>query len=151
MTATVVIAVAITVGVMLLLRPLWTGWQALHRDNALQPAPVRWRLRALLGRERFDLVHAHYGLAGWVAKLAGAEPMLVKGGGAEIVAIAAEGVEVAVALVQPADELDSELEGGLRCLDEFVFGEADQAVEQVDGRDAGLADADDADLVGFDP
>ena len=30
---------------------------------------------ALLRRERFDLVHAHYGLAGWCARLAGARPL----------------------------------------------------------------------------
>ena len=34
--------------------------------------PATRRLRALLRRERFDLVHAHYGLAGWCARLAGA-------------------------------------------------------------------------------
>src|SRR3982074_1730147 len=33
--------------------------------------PATRRLRALLRAERFDLVHAHYGLAGWVARLAG--------------------------------------------------------------------------------
>ena len=40
------------------------------RDEYL---PATRRLRSLLRRERFDLVHAHYGLAGWVARLAGRE------------------------------------------------------------------------------
>src|SRR5215218_10253377 len=39
--------------------------------------PATRRLRALLRRERFDLVHAHYGLAGWVARAAGAKPLVV--------------------------------------------------------------------------
>ncbi len=34
--------------------------------------PALRRLRRRLRRESFDLVHAHYGLAGWVARLAGA-------------------------------------------------------------------------------
>src|ERR1700761_653973 len=46
--------------------------------------PAVRRLRALLGRERFDLVHAHYGLAGWVAHLAGARPLLVTFHGTDV-------------------------------------------------------------------
>ncbi|HET9153803.1 MAG TPA: glycosyltransferase [Solirubrobacterales bacterium] len=46
--------------------------------------PATRRLRALLGRERFDLVHAHYGLAGWVARLAGARPLLVTFHGTDV-------------------------------------------------------------------
>jgi teichuronic acid biosynthesis glycosyltransferase TuaC len=46
--------------------------------------PATRRLRALLRRERFDLVHAHYGLAGWVAKLAGAGPLLVTFHGTDV-------------------------------------------------------------------
>ncbi|MGN6586417.1 MAG: glycosyltransferase [Solirubrobacterales bacterium] len=46
--------------------------------------PATRRLRALLRRERFDLVHAHYGLAGWVAKLAGARPLLVTFHGTDV-------------------------------------------------------------------
>jgi teichuronic acid biosynthesis glycosyltransferase TuaC len=46
--------------------------------------PATRRLRALLKRERFDLVHAHYGLAGWVAKLAGAKPLLVTFHGTDV-------------------------------------------------------------------
>jgi teichuronic acid biosynthesis glycosyltransferase TuaC len=46
--------------------------------------PATRRLRALLGREHFDLVHAHYGLPGWVAKLAGASPLLVTFHGTDV-------------------------------------------------------------------
>ncbi len=46
--------------------------------------PAARRLRALLRRQRFDLVHAHYGLAGWVAKLAGARPLLVSYHGTDV-------------------------------------------------------------------
>jgi teichuronic acid biosynthesis glycosyltransferase TuaC len=46
--------------------------------------PATRRLRSLLRRQRFDLVHAHYGLAGWVAKLAGAAPLLVTFHGTDV-------------------------------------------------------------------
>jgi teichuronic acid biosynthesis glycosyltransferase TuaC len=51
------------------------------RSNYL---PAVRRLRALLRRQRFDLVHAHYGLAGWVARLAGARPLLVTFHGTDV-------------------------------------------------------------------
>ena len=51
------------------------------RDEYL---PATRRLRALLRRERFDLVHAHYGLAGWVAKLARAAPLVVTFHGTDV-------------------------------------------------------------------
>ena len=46
--------------------------------------PATRRLRRLLKREHFDLVHAHYGLAGWVARLAGARPLLVSFHGTDV-------------------------------------------------------------------
>ncbi|MGH2936690.1 MAG: glycosyltransferase [Solirubrobacterales bacterium] len=51
------------------------------RSNYL---PATRRLRALLRSERFDLVHAHYGLAGWVARAAGARPLLVTFHGTDV-------------------------------------------------------------------
>ena len=46
--------------------------------------PATRRLRSLLRRERFDVVHAHYGLAGWCALLAGARPLLVTFHGTDV-------------------------------------------------------------------
>ncbi|HEU4393029.1 MAG TPA: glycosyltransferase [Solirubrobacterales bacterium] len=46
--------------------------------------PATRRLRSLLRRERFDLVHAHYGLAAWCARLAGARPLLVTFHGTDV-------------------------------------------------------------------
>jgi glycosyltransferase involved in cell wall biosynthesis len=46
--------------------------------------PATRRLRSLLRRQRFDLVHAHYGLAAWCARLAGAKPLLVTFHGTDV-------------------------------------------------------------------
>jgi glycosyltransferase involved in cell wall biosynthesis len=46
--------------------------------------PATRRLRALLRRERFDVVHAHYGLPGWCALAAGARPLLVTFHGTDV-------------------------------------------------------------------
>jgi glycosyltransferase involved in cell wall biosynthesis len=46
--------------------------------------PATRRLRSLLRRQRFDLVHAHYGLAAWCARLAGARPLLVTFHGTDV-------------------------------------------------------------------
>jgi glycosyltransferase involved in cell wall biosynthesis len=46
--------------------------------------PATRRLRRLLREESFDLVHAHYGLAGWCAKLAGAAPLIVTFHGTDV-------------------------------------------------------------------
>jgi teichuronic acid biosynthesis glycosyltransferase TuaC len=47
-------------------------------------APATRQLRRLLSRESFDLVHAHYGLAGWCARLAGARPLIVSFHGTDV-------------------------------------------------------------------
>ncbi len=46
--------------------------------------PATNGLRELLGNERFDLIHAHYGLAGWCARLAGAKPLIVTFHGTDV-------------------------------------------------------------------
>jgi teichuronic acid biosynthesis glycosyltransferase TuaC len=46
--------------------------------------PAILRLRRLLRRESFALVHAHYGLVGWCARLAGARPLLVSFHGTDV-------------------------------------------------------------------
>jgi teichuronic acid biosynthesis glycosyltransferase TuaC len=49
-----------------------------------QYLPAVFAIRRLLRRERFDLVHAHFGLAGWCASLAGAEPLVVTFHGTDV-------------------------------------------------------------------
>jgi glycosyltransferase involved in cell wall biosynthesis len=46
--------------------------------------PATRRLRRLLRQERFDVVHAHYGLPGWCARLAGARPLVVSFHGTDV-------------------------------------------------------------------
>jgi len=46
--------------------------------------PASLRLRRLLRRERFDLVHVHYGLTAWCALLAGARPLAVTFHGTDV-------------------------------------------------------------------
>ncbi len=60
-----------------------------------QYLPATRRLRALLRAEDFDLVHAHYGLAGWCALVAGADPLIVT----------FHGTDVRHAVVGPASRL----------------------------------------------
>jgi glycosyltransferase involved in cell wall biosynthesis len=47
------------------------------------PAAIR-RLRRLLTRGGYDLVHAHYGLTGWCAAVAGARPLVVTFHGTDV-------------------------------------------------------------------
>ena len=49
-----------------------------------QYIPATRRLRKLLRRQQFDLVHAHYGLPGWCARLAGARPLIVSFHGTDV-------------------------------------------------------------------
>ncbi|MEX1219879.1 MAG: glycosyltransferase family 4 protein [Solirubrobacterales bacterium] len=49
-----------------------------------QYLPATRRLRSLLRAEDFDLVHAHYGLAGWCALAAGASPLVVTFHGTDV-------------------------------------------------------------------
>jgi glycosyltransferase involved in cell wall biosynthesis len=46
--------------------------------------PATFEIRRRLRRGRFDLVHAHYGLAAWCAKLAGAKPLVVTFHGTDV-------------------------------------------------------------------
>ncbi len=46
--------------------------------------PAALRLRRLLRRETFDLVHVHYGLTAWSALLAGARPLVVTFHGTDV-------------------------------------------------------------------
>jgi glycosyltransferase involved in cell wall biosynthesis len=47
--------------------------------------PATVRLRRLLGRApAFDVIHAHYGLPGWCARIAGARPLVVSFHGTDV-------------------------------------------------------------------
>lgn len=46
--------------------------------------PAARALRRFLRGRSFDVVHAHYGLCGWVARLAGAEPLVVTFHGTDV-------------------------------------------------------------------
>ena len=46
--------------------------------------PAARRLRRFLKESSFDVVHAHYGLCGWVASLAGARPLVVTFHGTDV-------------------------------------------------------------------
>lgn len=46
--------------------------------------PATLRLRRLLRRERFDLVHVHYGLTAWCGLLAGARPLAITFHGTDV-------------------------------------------------------------------
>jgi len=46
--------------------------------------PATLRLRRMLRSDSFDLVHAHYGLVGWCALLAGARPLVVSFHGTDV-------------------------------------------------------------------
>ncbi len=46
--------------------------------------PATREIRARLKRRKYDLVHAHYGLAGWCARLAGASPLVVTFHGTDV-------------------------------------------------------------------
>jgi len=46
--------------------------------------PAARRIRRMLNENHYDLVHAHYGLAGWSAKFAGAKPLVVTFHGTDV-------------------------------------------------------------------
>src|SRR5205085_11747593 len=79
-----------------------------------------------------------------------AQVELVEGDALQVLAERPERMEVAVAELAPVHELDAELERRPGLADEIVLVDSDQRVEAEQGRDGGLADADDADLLGLD-
>src|SRR3546814_357566 len=77
-------------------------------------------------------------------------PILVEGQGADIGAVAPEGVEIAIPRLAPADEIEPELEGRAGAADEVVLVDPEQLVEVEQRRNRRLADADGADRRRFD-
>lgn len=54
------------------------------RPGKDQYLPATRKIRQLLRHNDYDLVHAHYGLAGWCAQLAGARPLVVTFHGTDV-------------------------------------------------------------------
>lgn len=54
------------------------------RPGKDQYLPATREIRRLIRRTSYDLVHAHYGLAGWCAQLAGARPLVVTFHGTDV-------------------------------------------------------------------
>src|SRR5437588_12763277 len=78
------------------------------------------------------------------------EPEMVELDAFHIEAVEAERVDVAMTDVRPVDELNAELVGGIGRADEIALVDVHQFVEQHDLWDRRFADADGADLLGFD-
>jgi len=54
------------------------------RPGKNQYLPATRKIRQLIRKKSYDLVHAHYGLAGWCAELAGARPLVVTFHGTDV-------------------------------------------------------------------
>lgn len=54
------------------------------RPGKDQYLPATRKIRRILRQGDYDLVHAHYGLAGWCAQLAGADPLVVTFHGTDV-------------------------------------------------------------------
>ena len=54
------------------------------RPGKDQYLPATREIHRLLKKSSYDLVHAHYGLAGWCARLAGADPLVVTFHGTDV-------------------------------------------------------------------
>jgi glycosyltransferase involved in cell wall biosynthesis len=84
--------------------------------------PAARRLRGFLRDASFDVVHAHYGLCGWVASLAGARPLVVTFHGTDIrhrvVGPSSRWLTRRIDLVAGASRAAFEQEGGRRGLPE---------------------------------
>jgi len=79
-----------------------------------------------------------------------AQPVVVKRQRPERHPCFAEGMQVRIADTAPIVELDAELECALRRAQHFVFIQTEKRIDQPDLWDGGLADTDDADLLGLD-
>jgi glycosyltransferase involved in cell wall biosynthesis len=90
--------------------------------GAREYLPASRRLRRFLAGSSFDVIHAHYGLCGWVAALAGARPLVVTFHGTDIrhrvVGPASRWLTRRVDLVAGASRSAFEREGGRRGLPE---------------------------------
>jgi hypothetical protein len=79
-----------------------------------------------------------------------AQPEMVEGQTVQVGTEFAEAVHVTVADGAPVDELDAQLERALGGAHELCFVDTEDGIEGGQMRNAGLADSDNADVVGFD-
>ena len=79
-----------------------------------------------------------------------AHPEMIEGHEVELRAVLAERMKISLADPAPVDELDSQLVGAARFAHECRLVDPEPVVEEPDRRDRRLADADGADLFGFD-
>ncbi len=86
------------------------------RPGKDQYLPATRRIRRILRETAYDLVHAHYGLAGWCAQLAGADPLVVTFHGTDVrhrvVGRMSRGLTRRIALVAGASRALFEEEAG---------------------------------------
>ena len=117
--------------------------QGRDRDLAL----ARDRAEPVLHRRDFaQIVFAERGRLAHGVEF---QPVLVEFHTIHVGAIGAEGMEVGMSGPRPAVKADRSLERALGCADEFALVQAQQLVEMPDRRNGGLADADNADLLGL--
>ena len=74
----------------------------------------------------------------------------MEGDAVDLIAIGAEGMDIAVAQFAPIDELDAELETALHRGQHFALVNFKQAIEVEKRRDSRFANPDRADFLGFD-
>src|SRR5258706_7325160 len=101
----------------------------------------------LLGRDPIDGI---LGKIGRLAALIHPLPVLIEADRPQVLAEAPETVHVTIANPAPIDKLNAKLEGALRFAHELLLIQPDDFVEQLDHRDRGFANADDAYVVRFD-
>ena len=78
------------------------------------------------------------------------QPVLVEVDAVDVDAMKTKGMEIARSLARPVHEFDAQLERRLGCAHQLRFGDAEEQIELQHVGDGRFADADDADLVGFD-
>ena len=110
-----------------------------QRPAAVHPPGARGELVERIGLERLGK-----------AERARAQPVMLERDQSDVAADIPERMHVAVVGLPPAVERDAELERAAGRAEERILVEAQRLVEQANLRDRRLADADRADLFGFD-
>ncbi len=85
-----------------------------------------------------------------VAVLPGAQPVLKQRHAIDGLAVDAEGMDIAVAITAPVDEIDTQLERAIGIAHELDFIDTQEVVEILDLRQGRFTDTDGAYFIGFD-